>query len=228
MFNYKNLKKNSYNNGDLPTLIIIRGVASSGKSSISKHLMKLINNHIHHINSNPFFLFPYEDLLLFHMMDEDFLVSGKKNHMGFKITRNKEGHIIDFKGTPWALKLYETYQNTINNYIENDFNIICEGNFINIDNIKNLLEKITRPYNIFIFSLHVPLDLLEKREKNRKDRNEGFSRLQFSVYEESLKNKSFQHILSIREEISIDMIADKMLDIIKNEHLSVDKILKLM
>ena len=122
MFN-KSFKENFQNSQD-PTLIIIRGPASSGKSSISKYFMKLINNidkEYNQIHENPFFLFPYEDLLLFHMMDKDFLVNGEKNHNGFQIERNKNGDIINFTGSPWAFKLYKTYQNTLCNYVKNDF-----------------------------------------------------------------------------------------------------------
>lgn len=234
MFNSKDLKKNLHENHlNEPTLIIIRGPASSGKSSVGKHLMKLINNMAHnessnHLHDNPFFLFPYEDLLLFHMMDGDFLVNGKKSHKGFHIERNENGDIIDFKGSPWAFKLYETYQNTLNNYMENNFNIICEGNFLNIENIKNTFKKY-QTYKIVIFSLNLSLELLEKRENNRNDRDKGFAKLQFDFYQSTLKNFSHQYIIPVNETSSIESTSNEILEIYKNnKHFYINEVLEII
>ena len=232
MFNSQDLRKNlDKGNGDgMSTLIIIRGPASSGKSSISKHFMKLINNNrLNKEYTNPFFLFPYEDLLLFHMMDSNFLVNGKESHRGFQIERNNKGDIVDFKGSKWAFKLYETYQDTLTNYIKGNFNIICEGNFINIENIKVILEKLNKNYKVVIFSLNVGLDLLEAREKNRGDRDEGFAKLQFNSYQETLKNSSYQHIINVNKDSSLESISNDMMEAYKkNNHLYGEEILKLI
>jgi tRNA uridine 5-carbamoylmethylation protein Kti12 len=220
MFNSNNFKNTS--NGLGPTLIILRGPASSGKSTISKDLMKLLNEKSdENIYNNPFFLFPYEDLLLFNMMDSDFLVNGKKTHRGFKIQRNSHGDIIDFTCSDWASRLYETYKNTINNYLEGNFNIICEGNFINIESIKDLIKRvkeINKDYKIKIFSLNVPLEILEKREKARKDRDKGFAKLQFFSYEETLKKEDYQYIIPINENYSVKEITNRILNIYNNSN----------
>lgn len=228
MFNSKDLPFNNLKSKD-PILIIIRGPASSGKSSVAKDLMKTINEISNdHIYNNPFFLFPYEDLLLFHMMDSNFLVNGKESIRGFNIKRDEEENIIDFQGSSWALKLYETYQNTLYSYTNNNFNIICDGNFINLDNIKNLLKKLNN-YRVIICSLNVPLEILEKRESNRIDRDRGFAKLQFNTYQETLKNISYQYIISIEENFSIKNITNRILEIFKTQnHLFSHEILKII
>lgn len=195
---YDNLKKeevsqcllNLKNNEELQ-IIIIRGIASSGKSSVSKEFIKI--NYEKNKKIYPYFTF--EDFFLFVLLDKEYLVDGKDEN-AFSIERDKDGNIISFHISKFLLEKYLNYQNVLELFIKYFDQFVIDGNFINIEDITLLIKKIAhfaeknnRKVKIDIVSLKTPLNIAIEREKKRDvDRTVGFSNFQFKPYENSLKN----------------------------------------
>jgi len=152
-------------------LIIIRGTASSGKSSVCELLIEK--------PSIPFILFSMEDILFFHMLPKKYLVNGAQNKEGYWIERNSQGHIEKVYASEWGQKIYLIHESTLFNYTQAGMNIICDGNFCHKESLLSLLKYVPDDYKIYIFSMMVPLETLENREKERGlERVVGFARHQ--------------------------------------------------
>jgi chloramphenicol 3-O-phosphotransferase len=151
--------------------IIIRGTASSGKSTTSMVLGNLI--------PIPFVIFHCEDTLFFHMVPSEYLVNGSRSKEGYSLERNSKGDIINVCASDWGSELYMLHTSTLQTYTAAGLNIICEGNFSNEENLKNILQYVPDDYSIFIFSLEVSLKILEEREYKRlHERAVGFAKHQ--------------------------------------------------
>ena len=152
-------------------LIIIRGTASSGKSSVCELLIEK--------PSIPFILFSMEDMLFFHMLPKKYLVDGSHSKEGYGIERNSKGHIEKVYASEWGQKIYLLHQSTLENYTRSGINIICDGNFCHKESLLALLDYVPDDYKIYLFSISAPLEVLETREKQRgKERVPGFARHQ--------------------------------------------------
>jgi chloramphenicol 3-O-phosphotransferase len=191
------------------TIILIRGTASSGKSTTAHYVADKL--------TEPFLIFSTEDLLFFHMIPEKYLVHGSSCEKGFSLERDAKNNIIKVSASAWGAEVYSLYQTTLGIYTKSGLNILCEGNFTTEDSIKNILQYITENYRIYIFSLKVPLEILEKREKNvRKDipRASGFAKHQ----KETCDATSYMDdlVISLREDTSVHDISAQILNFCAN------------
>lgn len=160
-------------------LIIIRGTASSGKSTISHILGNLI--------TMPFMIFHCEDTLFFDMIPSDYLVNGKRSKEGYYLERNEEGDITNVSASNWAAEMYQLHTSALHIYTQAGMNIICDSNLSDKNSLKNLLQYVPHNYSIYIFSLVVPLSILEEREQLRANNNErtiGFAKHQKTASDE--------------------------------------------
>lgn len=168
-----------------PMIIIIRGPASSGKSTISKKLIEQLFIE----NKTIFTYFTTEDFFLFQMLHKNYLVSGNKNKEGFSIVRDINGDIIEFKASELCTKLYMRYPLLLTEYVNFKLNIIIDGNLLTPESLNDILKLIPENYHIKIISLETSLNTLEEREKSRGDRDIGFSRFQYEQYKKSMNIK---------------------------------------
>ena len=146
-------------------IIIIRGPASSGKSTLARELVEKLSRTI---------IFSVEDTIFFQMMAKRSLINGLDSE--FII----ENNIVSC--STWAYEVYMTHLKTIENYLKAGINIICEGNLI--ENLNDILNLIPTHYKILIVGLHIPLETLQERESLR-DRDIGFAQHQFSLFQSS-------------------------------------------
>jgi chloramphenicol 3-O-phosphotransferase len=158
-------------------MILIRGTASSGKTVLSAELGNKLKEY--------FLVFPIEDVVFFSMTPTKYLVNGAESYRGFSLERDEKGDISNVNASPWSQKLYETYFATLETYTQEGFNIICDGNMVDEYGVKSVLKYVPDDYEIYIFGLDVPLNILEAREKSRTERVSGFAKHQYDIMRSS-------------------------------------------
>lgn len=172
--NYLNSKEDYRNK----KIIFVRGTASSGKSSLCAELGNKLQEY--------FMIFPLEDVVFFSMIPSKYLVNGKESDRGFSIKRDEDDNITEVNSSPWCNTMYLTYLSTIEKYTKEGLNIICDGNFIDENSLKMVMNYVPEDYTIYIFSLNVALNLLVNREQTRlEQRTPGFAKHQHQAMSSS-------------------------------------------
>lgn len=189
------------------TIIFLRGTACSGKSTTAQ----LLGNNL----NAPFLIFSLEDLLFFHMVPKEYLVNGKRSKEGYSIQRDEKGNITNVTASEWASEIYSLHASTLEIYTKAHLNIICDGNFINEHSFQLVLSYVPEDYNIYIFTLEVPLPILEQREKLRThERTIGFAKHQKELCDKW--NLVSDLVIHVKENTTPQEITDEIIDYYKN------------
>ena len=147
-------------------VIILNGIGSAGKSSAAKELQKITKLPFLHVQGDSFLemmppcLFGDTDGIIFKQSTVDGFTS-IEIQMGAAITRLMTG----FRHSVAALA--------------------AQGSNLIVDDVmleaadQALYRQVLAQFDVHYVALHAPLDLLEKREFDRKDRLIGLARWQF-------------------------------------------------
>ena len=143
-----------------PTIIFINGTSSSGKTSLLKTLQKQLPEPFLDMGIDRFIWMLPSRYLDRPLWDD---VLGKAVHSG-----------------PQGLILFSGMHHAIAAAAKRGNNIIADHVFVEkawVDECALLFADM----NAYLIGLHCPLEILEQREKNRKDRTLGQAREQFDV-----------------------------------------------
>lgn len=149
----------------VPTIIILNGISSVGKSSVALELQKITESPFLHVQGDSFLemlaprLYGHEDGIIFKKPDER-AETPLEIHMGSAIRRL----LLGFRHSVAAMA--------------------AQGNNLIVDDVmldaadQNIYENTLRPFAVHFVGLHAPLATLQSREQNRKDRLAGLAKWQ--------------------------------------------------
>ena len=143
-----------------PTIIFINGTSSSGKTSLVKALQKHLPEPFLDMGIDRFIWMLPARYLDRPLWDD---VLGKAVHSG-----------------PLGLTLFSGMHHAIAAAASRGLNILADHVFVEkvwVDECASLFAEM----NAYLIGLHCPLEVLEQREKDRKDRTLGQAREQFNV-----------------------------------------------
>lgn len=144
----------------MSTIILINGTSSSGKTSLLKALQKKLQEPYLDMGIDKFIWMLPSRYLDRPLWDE---VLGKALHAG-----------------PVGLTLFSGMHHAIAAAASRGNNVIADHAFVEkawVDECASLFAGM----NAYLIGLHCPLEVLEQREKDRKDRTLGQAGLQFDV-----------------------------------------------
>ena len=148
-----------------PSIIVLNGIGSVGKSSTAKALQRIASDHFLHVQGDVFLemlspkMWGHKDGIMFTQRES----RGRKSveiMMGAEVERLMNG----MRASVAALA------NTGNNCIVDDVMLT------HADQESYLAAQMQGP--LYFVGLHAPLDVLERRERDRGDRLEGLARWQ--------------------------------------------------
>ena len=139
---------------ELGKIIFLHGATSSGKSTIATLLQEKINE-------------PFLCISIDHLREAGVLPLQRYKNGDFDWLSNREAF---FKGFHLSLR----------GYVEAGNNLIVE-HIIETKAWKEFLADVLKEVDIFFIGIHCPLEELERREENRKDRPRGGARKDFEV-----------------------------------------------
>lgn len=141
-------------------IIILNGASSSGKTSLAKELQKLLEASYLHIGLDAFIdMFP-------------------ENY----------GYIEDKYLQEINRKSILSAMNTcIVSLANSGYNLIVDHVLDERDSEKEIITQLS-PFHVMFIGIHFPLEILEKREKSRGDRQIGLAKSQYDIVH---SNKSY-------------------------------------
>lgn len=151
----------------MPTIILLNGIGSAGKSSIARALQEITAEPFLHFSMDLFLemlpprYFDHPDGLVFETITED-------DHPSVVI---HEGEISrrTLRGMRQAAAAMAAAGN----------NLIIDDVMIGAGEARDDYARLLAPYRLHWVGVHAPLDVLEARERQRADRMIGLARWQF-------------------------------------------------
>lgn len=143
-----------------PSIIFINGTSSSGKTSLLKALQNRLED-------------PYLDMGI-----DRFIWMLPKRYLDRPLWDDVLGKAVQFG--PLGLVLFSGMHHAIAAAAKRGLNIIADHVFVEkawVDECASLFADM----NAYLIGLYCPLEVLEQREKDRKDRTLGQAREQFDV-----------------------------------------------
>ncbi len=143
-----------------PSIIFINGTSSSGKTSLLKALQVKLTE-------------PYLDMGI-----DRFIWMLPKRYLDRPLWDDVLGKAV--QSGPLGLILFSGMHHAIAAAAKRGLNVIADHVFVEkawVDECASLFADM----NAYLIGLHCPLELLEQREKDRKDRTLGQAREQFDV-----------------------------------------------
>lgn len=140
------------------TIIILNGASSSGKSSLLKELQNTLDDPYLNAGLDKF-LWMLPSRYLDRPLWDDVL--GKADHAG------ETGH-----------KLIYAMHRAMLTLAENGFNLLADHVLVEPDWVQDCADLFADQH-AYLIGIHCPLEVLEQREKERRDRTLGQARLQF-------------------------------------------------
>lgn len=174
-----------------PKLILLNGTSSAGKSSIVKCLQAKLQN-------------PYLDMGL-----DKFLYMLPDRYMKQPLWKEVWDHT---SAGEVGNRLMSGMHHSIKTMI-NSGNLVIADHVLIEKNWVTELAELFHDQSAYFFGIHCPLEVLEKREEDRKDRTLGSARVQFP-----LVHQWCEYDLSIDSSItSPEKSADMIIEFIKNK-----------
>ena len=143
-----------------PTIIFINGTSSSGKTSLLKALQAKLTE-------------PYLDMGI-----DRFIWMLPKRYLDRPLWDDVLGKAV--QSGPLGLVLFSGMHHAIAAAAKRGLNVIADHVFVEkawVDECASLFADM----NAYLIGLHCPLEVLEQRERDRKDRTLGQAREQFHV-----------------------------------------------
>jgi chloramphenicol 3-O phosphotransferase len=135
-------------------IIFLHGASSSGKSTIAKLLQNTIDEPFWHVSID-------------HLRDSGVL----------PLDRIRSGE-FDWKDLREAF--FSGFHHSLSAYAKAGNNLIIE-HIVDTKEWMSLLVELLSPFDVYFVGIHCPLDVLEHRERERKDRPVGDARRDFET-----------------------------------------------
>ena len=152
-------------------IIFLNGVGSVGKTSIANALQDILNEPYLHIGIDHFFV----------MLPNKYKPGGLKAKDGidFITKKTKNGPVTKIHIGKVGKKLFNSMRDVMLFFAEDGFNLIIDEVILGdeFEEYKNLFKD----FNFISIGVFAPLDIVEKREKQRKDRTWGLARWQYDI-----------------------------------------------
>lgn len=162
-----------------PTILILNGPSSSGKTTLSNLLQERLKVPFLHIGI---------DKMIGMMPNWINNWAGEKSEQGFWWNKSKDsdGHTIyEIKMGPYAQKISQAYKEVVLTLGQNGHNLIVDEVAFGNQEIAIWRQKLAG-FKTFFIGIHCPLATLEEREKARGDRILGSARHQFYTVHEDI------------------------------------------
>lgn len=175
-------------------IIYINGPSSSGKSTLARALQENLDRPFLHIGI---------DTLIWMMPAKINNWSGYTDTIGFswKPAKDSNGFSIqELHVGKYAQKIIKSYQDIVLLLARSGHNLIIDDVALEHANMRTW-QNLLREFSVLYVGVHTPLDILEKREKERGDRMIGSSRHQFfKVHKENEYDLEIDSSLSTIEQ----------------------------
>lgn len=149
-------------------IILLNGVGSVGKTSIAKELQSILDELYLHIGVDSFI-----DMMPAKLMDNPRGVS-------FDFMQKEPYPIVKVNIGDIGKKIFNSMRHAMVTLANLGNNLIVDEVLICDDEMEKCV-KLFSDFDVFYVGIHAPLDVIENREKQRKDRVQGLARWQFEV-----------------------------------------------
>ncbi len=149
-----------------PTIILLNGIGSVGKSSTAHALQSLSKTPLLHVSMDTFI----------YMLPEKYL-SHPDGLLFERITENGQPSIAIHTG-PVLHRVLAGMRHAVVALAAQGNNLILDEVLTSPDQVETY-KTLLAPYRLHLVALHAPLDILEAREKARGDRDIGLARWQW-------------------------------------------------
>ncbi len=149
-----------------PRIIIFNGIGSVGKSSTAKALQKIASEHFLHVPGDAFL-----EMLPDAMMDHP-------DGIVFKTLQTSNGPSVAIEMGPAMDRLMRGFRRSV-------AALAHEGNSLLVDDVmlyetdQHYYREVLGEFDVRFVGFFAPLDMLEQRERDRKDRLVGLARWQY-------------------------------------------------
>ena len=155
-------------------VIFLNGPSSSGKTNIAKLLQAKLPEPYMHIGIDKLI-----GMMPAHLNDWE----GGVAEQGFfwKKEYDKNGYqVFHIQMGPYAKKVSNTLKDVVVTMLKNGLNVIVDEVCIEEKSFENWQKKLSA-YKVLYVGIRAPIDVLEKREKERNDRIHGSARAQHKL-----------------------------------------------
>lgn len=162
-----------------PTVIFLNGTSSAGKTSLVQHLQEGLDKPFIHIGIDHFlFMFPNR-----------YRMDGAESHLGYRFEREEDEGVAKISITkgPYGNKMNTVMHNTIQNLLNENFNLIIDEVLFADDDYHAYLNLL-QGSRVYFIAVKPPLEITEQREKIRGGRMLGLAR---GLYDKVYQNKDF-------------------------------------
>lgn len=152
-------------------IIFLNGVGSVGKTTIANALQEVLSEPYLHIGIDHFFV----------MLPNKYKPGGSqaKDGIDFIAKKTKNDPVTKIHIGKVGKKLFDSMRNVMLAFAKDGFNLIIDEVILGdeFEEYKNLFKD----FNFISIGVFAPLEIIEKREKERKDRTWGLARWQYDI-----------------------------------------------
>ncbi len=158
-------------------IIFLNGVGSVGKTSIANSLQDILQEAYLHIGIDHFFV----------MLPQKYLPGGSKAEEGvnFITEESINGPITKVHCGNVGKKLFTSMKKAMLDLAKEGFNLIIDEVILG-DEFEEY-KRLFKDFNFISVGVFAPLEIIEKRERERKDRTWGLSRWQYNIVHSNKK-----------------------------------------
>ena len=161
------------------TIIFLNGSSSSGKTSIAKELQKLFDVPVLHMGIDNFlFMMPQEERWFKRIQEPEQTFNGPAFAFVKRIEDDKPVVAVEFG--PWGEKLVSGMYEAMGAMVRQEFTIIVDDVIFSKENLNRAVRSF-KQFKTYFIGVKCPLEVLEKREKERSDRAINMARHQYKV-----------------------------------------------
>ncbi len=158
-------------------IIFLNGVGSVGKTSIANALQDIVEEPYLHIGVDHFFI----------MLPKKYLPGGSQaiDGVDFITEESEEGPIIRVHCGDVGKELFASMKKSMLGLAKDGFNLIIDEVILGdeFEEYKNLFKD----FNFVSVGVFAPLEVIEQRERERKDRTWGLARWQYDIVHKDKK-----------------------------------------
>ena len=161
------------------TIIFLNGSSSAGKTSIAKELQKLFDVPVLHMGIDNFLaMMPQEERWFERIEEPEQTFNGPAFAFVKRIEDSKPVVAIAFG--PWGKKLVAGMYEAIGAMVRQGFTVIVDDVILSKENL-NRAAHAFKDFKTYFVGVKCPIEVLEKREKERGDRAINMARHQYKL-----------------------------------------------
>ena len=160
-----------------PNIIFLNGVGSVGKTSIAQALQDILDEPYLHIGNDHFF----------EMLPKKYQPGGMQAQDGvdFITEKTEKGPVTKVHCGKVGQKLFSSMKKAMLELAKSGFNLIIDEVILG-DDFEDY-KKLFKDFNFISVGVFAPLDVIEERERARKNRTYGLARWQYEIVHKGKK-----------------------------------------